>query len=146
LADSPITNLSGAVLRAGPDKHATLARVRAQSAVPKRSVLRERRNGCHYRHFTNFRGVPMISSRLSAAALVFAGVLGGCAGGMHMSHGAGTDHSHASQMDMQSMCNMHKQMMAGKTAGEQQALMEEHMESMTPEARQRMESMMAQCK
>ena len=88
----------------------------------------------------------MTSFRLSATGLVLAGTLGGCAGGMHMGHGGPMDHSHASQVEMQSSCDMHKEMMAGKTAGEQQLLMEEHMKSMTPEARQRMQSMMAQCK
>jgi hypothetical protein len=88
----------------------------------------------------------MIIFRLSAAGLLLAGTLGACAGGMHMGHGSAMDHSHASQAELQSMCDLHKQMMAGKTAGEQQLLMEEHMKSMTPEARQRMHSMMAQCR
>lgn len=88
----------------------------------------------------------MISHRLSATALLIAAMLGGCAGAMHMGHGGGMDHSQDSQVEMQSMCDMHKQMMAGKTASEQQSLMEQHMKSMTPEARQRMRSIMDQCR
>lgn len=76
-------------------------------------------------------------------SLLLAGTLAGCAmTGQHGSMG-----HHASQgMDMKSMCDMHKKEMAGKTAAEQQALMQEHMKSMAPEMRERMQEMMAQCK
>lgn len=49
-------------------------------------------------------------------------------------------------MDMQSHCEMHKKMMSGKSSGEQQAMMQEHMKSMAPEMRQKMQSMHEQCK
>jgi len=76
-------------------------------------------------------------------SLLLAGTLAGCA--MTGQHGH-MDH-HASQaMDMKSMCDMHKKEMAGKTAAEQQALMQEHMKSMSPEMRQHMQEMHAQCK
>lgn len=58
----------------------------------------------------------------------------------HMEHHA----SHA--MDTKFMCDMHKKEMAGKTAAEQQALMQEHMNSMSPKMRQRTQEMHAQCK
>jgi hypothetical protein len=48
-------------------------------------------------------------------------------------------------MDMAAMCDMHKKEMAGKTAAEQQALMQEHMQSMPREMRQRMQEMRARC-
>jgi len=72
-------------------------------------------------------------------------LLAGCAVGMGMHHGDMT-HGHGSATDMSSMCAMHKEMMAGKTAAEQQSLMDEHMKSMTPEMRQRMQTTMRQCK
>lgn len=75
---------------------------------------------------------------------VLAALLAGCAGGMGMHHGD-MIHGHDSASDMSSMCAMHKQMMAGKTAAEQQSLMDEHMKSMTPEMRQRMQTAMGQC-
>lgn len=79
---------------------------------------------------------------LAAATLLVAG-LAGCAHGP----AKGGDHSHATMgpMDMQSHCEMHRKMMAGKPAGEQQAMMQEHMKSMAPEMRQRMQAMHAQC-
>jgi hypothetical protein len=48
-------------------------------------------------------------------------------------------------MDMAAMCDMHKKEMAGKTAAQQQAIMQEHMKSMPPEMRQRMQEMHARC-
>lgn len=78
----------------------------------------------------------------AAVSLLLAGVLAGCA--MPGRHGH-MDH-HASQaMDMKAMCDMHRKEMAGKTAAEQQALMQEHLKSMSPEMRQRMQTMHAQC-
>ena len=49
-------------------------------------------------------------------------------------------------MDMQAMCDMHKQQMAGKSPQERQAMMEERMRSMSPEMRSRTQSMMEQCR
>lgn len=48
-------------------------------------------------------------------------------------------------MDMQAMCDMHKQHMAGKSPQERQAMMDEHMRSMPADMRNRMQSMMKQC-
>ncbi len=80
---------------------------------------------------------------LAAATLLVAGLVG-CAAAPEKSG----DHSHAmmGSMDMQSHCGMHKKMMAGKPSAEQQAMMQEHMKSMTPEMRQRMQAMHEQCK
>ncbi|MGJ7497302.1 hypothetical protein ACSFA8_26095 [Variovorax sp. RT4R15] len=76
--------------------------------------------------------------------LALAGVLAGCAAGpqkrdAHAHSGMGT-------MDMQAMCEEHKKMISGKPSAEQQAMMREHMKSMTPEMRQRMQTMHEQCK
>ncbi len=49
-------------------------------------------------------------------------------------------------MDMQAMCDMHKQQMAGKSPQERQAMMDERMRSMSPEMRTRMQAMMEQCR
>ena len=49
-------------------------------------------------------------------------------------------------MDMQSMCDMHKKEMSGKSPAERQAHMDEHMKSMPPEMRQRMQAMHEQCR
>jgi hypothetical protein len=57
------------------------------------------------------------------------------------------DHAHAAMaMDMRAHCEMHKRMMSGKPSAEQQAMMQEHMKSMTPEMRQRVQAMHEQCK
>lgn len=76
------------------------------------------------------------------ALLLVPALFAGCA--MRGDHHGGVDH-HAG-MDMNSMCAMHKQAMEGKTAAQQQALMDEHMKSMPPEMRQRMQEMHAGCK
>lgn len=76
-------------------------------------------------------------------SLLLAGGLAGCA--MPGAHGH-MDHGASQAMDAKSMCDMHRKEMAGKTAAEQQALMQEHMKSMAPEMRQRMQEMHAQCK
>lgn len=57
-------------------------------------------------------------------------------------------HAHADTgaMDMQAMCEMHKNMMSGKPPAEQQAVMQEHMKSMTPEMRRRAQAMHEKCK
>ena len=48
-------------------------------------------------------------------------------------------------MDMQAMCEKHKAMMAGKSTAEQQTMMNEHMKSMAPEMRTRMQAMHEKC-
>jgi len=84
------------------------------------------------------------TTRLSplAAAVLLAG-LAGCA-----APAARQDHAHAPMgaMDTQSHCEMHRKMMAGKPPAQQQAMMQEHMKSMAPEMRQRMQAMHEQCK
>ncbi len=81
---------------------------------------------------------------LAAASLLVVG-LAGCASAPAKSG----DHSHAAAtgaMDMQSHCEMHKKMSAGKTSADQQAMMQEHMKSMSSDMRQRMQAMHEQCK
>ena len=84
------------------------------------------------------RVAPLVSSALLAVALA------GCAAGPGRSH----DHAQATMgaMDMQSHCEMHKKMMSGKSSPEQHVMMEDHMKSMSPEMRQRMQAMHAQCR
>ena len=48
-------------------------------------------------------------------------------------------------MDMPAMCEKHKAMMAGKSPAEQQTMMNEHMKSMSPEMRTRMQAMHEKC-
>jgi hypothetical protein len=84
------------------------------------------------------RVAPLVSSMLLAAGLA------GCAAGPQNSDAHA--HEDMGTMDMQSMCEMHKKMMSGKPSAEQQAMMQEHMKSMTPEMRQRMQAMHEQCK
>ena len=84
-----------------------------------------------------------------AAPVLLLGLLAGCADGARQSDSktqSSMSGSTSTTMDMQSMCEMHKMMMAGKTSAEHQAMMQEHMKSMTPEMRQRMQMMMEQCK
>jgi len=80
-----------------------------------------------------------------AAPALLAVSLVGCA-----ASGAAENHSHASaphaMMDMQAMCDMHKQMMSGKSPAERQAMMDDHMKSMAPEMRQHMRMMHEQCR
>jgi hypothetical protein len=79
-----------------------------------------------------------------AAPLLLASLLAGCAA-MH-----GDQHSHSrdshAMMDVQSMCEMHRKMMAGMTPAQEQAHMDEHMKSMSPEMRKKMQDMHAQCR
>lgn len=84
-------------------------------------------------------GLPVLTALLLPALVAGCAMRGGHHGRMGMDH-------HASNMDVNSMCTMHKQMMEGKTDAQQQALMEEHMKSMTPEMRQRMQEMHARCR
>jgi hypothetical protein len=86
-----------------------------------------------------------VSRVLSCAApLLLASLLAGCAAtrGDHSSH----SHDSHAMMDRQSMCEMHRKMMAGKTPAQEQAHMDEHMKSMSPEMRKKMQDMHAQCR
>ena len=81
-----------------------------------------------------------------SGAFLVAGLIGGCATGPSTSGSMdGMSGMGAGQMDMQAMCEKHKSMMAGKSAAEQQAMMNEHMKSMSPEMRTRMQTMHAKC-
>ncbi|RZJ23593.1 MAG: hypothetical protein EOO54_10700 [Haliea sp.] len=80
-------------------------------------------------------------------ALTAAGVLAGCAAGPRQSD----SHVHSAQSstgttDRQAMCAKHQKMMAGKSSGEQHAMMQEQMMSMSPEMRQRMQAMHEKCR
>lgn len=60
---------------------------------------------------------------------------------------AGNQRSMMGSMDMQAMCDMHKDMMNSKSLAERQAMMEQRMKSMSPEMRrQHMEMMEVKCK
>ena len=84
-------------------------------------------------------------SVLSGVVLV-AGLIGGCATGTSTSGSMGEKGGMSGgQMDMQAMCEKHKAMMAGKSTAEQQSMMNEHMKSMSPEMRTRMQAMHAKC-
>ncbi|MEJ7930131.1 hypothetical protein WG922_09105 [Ramlibacter sp. AN1015] len=83
------------------------------------------------------RAVPLWSSALVAVGLA------GCAAAP--AHSDAHDHARMGRMDPQAMCEMHKKMMSGKAPAQQQALMQEHMKSMTPEMRQQMQSIHEQC-
>lgn len=79
-----------------------------------------------------------------SGAVLFAGLVGGCATGASTSGSMGG--MSGGQMDMQAMCEMHKGMMAGKSSTEQQAMMNEHMKSKPPEMQTRMRAMHEKCK
>ena len=87
-----------------------------------------------------------------SGAFLVAGLIGGCATGPSTSGSmggmdgmSGMSGMGAGQMDMQAMCEKHKSMMAGKSAAEQQAMMDEHMKSMSPEMQTRMKTMHEKC-
>jgi hypothetical protein len=94
------------------------------------------------------------SLRPALPAIFLATLLAGCAAAGPDSHRAGGRDSdtrtgmggQGGMMDMQAMCDMHKKEMAGKTPAEQKARMEEHMKTMSPEMRERMKTMMEQCR
>jgi hypothetical protein len=77
-----------------------------------------------------------------APAVLLATLLAGCATGPHDPMA----HDHGSMMDMKAMCDMHRQMMVGNTPQERQAIIDEHMKSMSPQMRQHMRMMDEQCK
>lgn len=96
--------------------------------------------------------VTLPPRRCVAAATVVA-LLGGCADMGPRSHGHGATAgapasmgSQAEPMDMQAMCERHKQMMAGRSQQEQQALVQQQMMAMSPEMQQRMQAMMRTCR
>lgn len=81
-----------------------------------------------------------------SGAIFIAGLIGGCATGTSSSSAmAGKGGMSGGQMDMPAMCEKHKAMMAGKSTAEQQTMMNEHMKSMSPEMRTRMQAMHAKC-
>ena len=84
-----------------------------------------------------------------SGAFLVAGFIGGCATGPStagsMGSMGGMSGMGAGQMDMQAMCEKHKSMMAGKSAAEQQAMMIDHMKSMSPEMQTRMKTMHEKC-
>ena len=84
-----------------------------------------------------------------SGAFLVAGFIGGCATGPStpgsMGSMGGMSGMGAGQMDMQAMCEKHKSMMAGKSAAEQQAMMNDHMKSMSPEMQTRMKTMHEKC-
>lgn len=86
--------------------------------------------------------IPRLATLVSSGLL--AAVLGGCAAAPAKSEAH--DHATMGGMDMQSHCEKHKKMMNGKSTAEQQAMMQEHMKSMAPEMRQRMQAMHEQCR
>jgi hypothetical protein len=84
--------------------------------------------------------------RLALTGALLTIALAGCAtpgspGHSHTASGAQGD-----MKDMQAMCDMHRQRMAGRSAAEQKTMMEEHMKSMSPEMQQRMRTMLEQCR
>ncbi|MCM2250739.1 MAG: hypothetical protein NDJ19_00115 [Ramlibacter sp.] len=87
-----------------------------------------------------------------AVGAVLTSLLSGCASNMGDHHGGGDragSMMHGMEpgsQDMQAMCAMHKQMMAGKPAAEQRAIMDEHMKKMSPQMRQNMQAMQEHCK
>ena len=81
----------------------------------------------------------MNTLRLGLAALALT-TLGGCA--MHQRHHSGDA---MGAMDTNAHCDMHRQMMAGKTPAERRAYMDSRMQSMSPERRQQMQEMHQRC-
>jgi hypothetical protein len=85
-----------------------------------------------------------------SGALLLVGLIGGCATGASnsgsMSGMGGMSGMSGGQMDMQAMCEMHNGMVAGKSSAEQQAMMNEHMKTMSPEMRARVQAMHEKCK
>ena len=110
-----------------------------------------------YQSFKRVITMKTNSNLLSATgAFLFAALVGGCATGTSssgsmghmggMSGMSGMTGMSGGQMDMQAMCDRHKGMMAGKSPAEQQAMMTDHMKSMSPEMRTRMQAMYEKCK
>jgi len=85
--------------------------------------------------------IPRVAS-LAAFAILAAGLAGCAATAKSDAH----DHAGADAGDAKSHCEMHRKMMSGKPAAEQQSMMQEHMKSMSPEMRQKMQAMHERCK
>ena len=85
-----------------------------------------------------------------SGAFLIAVLIGGCATGTtssgSMGNMSGMSGMSGGQMDMQAMCEKHKGMMAGKSTAEQQTMIADHMKSMSPEMRTRMQAMHEKCK
>lgn len=78
--------------------------------------------------------------------VLLTGLIAGCAANVQAAHHESGEPMHMSATDMAAMCDMHKEMMSGKTPEERQAMMDKYMKSMSPEMRQHMQAMMEQCK
>lgn len=91
-------------------------------------------------------------TKLALAPMLLVLALAGCAA-------PGADHRHGADaagyeskggatagMDMQQMCDMHRQRMAATPAAEREAMMQERMKSMSPEMRMQMQEMMRNCR
>ena len=72
-------------------------------------------------------------------------LLAGCAADMHSAH-HGNGPMAMSSTDMTAMCDMHKEMMSGKTPEQRQAMMAKHMNAMSADMQRHMHMMMQQCK
>lgn len=93
--------------------------------------------------------IPLLFS--VAAPALLTGLLAGCATNneaQHKGHHADAPVSQApgAMKDMQAMCDMHRQIMSAKTPAERQAMMDDHMKTMSPEMRKHMQMMQEQCK
>ena len=96
--------------------------------------------------------------RLAAIPALLSVMLAGCAGSRaqdaHAQQPArgssdgrgGMQGQQGMMMDMEAMCEMHKQQMAGKSPQERQSMMDERMRTMSPEMRTRVQAMMEQCR
>ena len=101
-------------------------------------------------HYSNLLKVNDMKTNLKilvlSGAFLLAGLVSGCATGASssdfMRNMGGMS---GGQMDMQVMCEKHKAMMAGKSTAEQQTMMNEHMKSISPEMRTRMQAMHEKC-
>jgi hypothetical protein len=134
-----------------------------------RQIKRRRPVRCHHRLVAAIASTQEFSMKPSSSfplhrgfgVLLLAASLAGCAAlgggdkGEHV-HPTGTaapghggtpgQQGMGMGMDMQAMCDMHRKKMAGKTAQERHAAMEEHMRTMPADQRERMQAMMQQCK
>jgi hypothetical protein len=84
-----------------------------------------------------------------AAPAVLIGLLGGCATSYeahHRMHHGDSPMAHGPGAMKDSMCDMRSQMTSGETAAERQAMMDEHMKTMSPEMRKQMQAMHEQCR
>jgi hypothetical protein len=73
-------------------------------------------------------------------------LLAGCATNMPAAHQGAGDPMMMSATDLAAMCEMHKEMMSGKTPEQHQEMMGRHMKAMSPQMQQHMHAMMQRCK